>query len=269
MTDTTTNESGPVLQIRDLSRRFGGVAAVSGIDLDVAPRETVAIIGPNGAGKTTLYNMVSGRLKPTTGTLTFEGRDITGLAPHRISRLGVSRSFQINNIFTEMTVRENVEVALTALHGWGKRWFNVATRAKPLQDEADTLLERLSLSELAHKRAGTISYGDKRLLEIAVVLATRPRLVLLDEPTAGMTPQETKRVTALIKSLAESGDYTFLITEHDMDVVFGVADRILVMHRGEALVVGTPAEVRDHPEVRRAYLGEEDEEDAEEKETAS
>ena len=264
MIDTAKNDTGAVLQIRNLSRHFGGVAAVSGIDLDVAARETVAIIGPNGAGKTTLYNMVSGRLKPTTGTLNFEGRDITGLAPHRISRLGVSRSFQINNIFTEMTVRENVEVALTALHGWGRRWFNIAARARPLQDEADTLLERLSLAELAHKRAGTISYGDKRLLEIAVVLATRPRLVLLDEPTAGMTPQETRRVTALIKNLAESGDYTFLITEHDMDVVFGVADRILVMHRGEVLVVGTPAEVRDHPEVRRAYLGEEDEEDAEE-----
>lgn len=264
MIDTAKNDTGAVLQIRNLSRHFGGVAAVSGIDLDVAARETVAIIGPNGAGKTTLYNMVSGRLKPTTGTLNFEGRDITGLAPHRISRLGVSRSFQINNIFTEMTVRENVEVALTALHGWGRRWFNIAARAKPLQDEADTLLERLSLAELAHKRAGTISYGDKRLLEIAVVLATRPRLVLLDEPTAGMTPQETRRVTALIKNLAESGDYTFLITEHDMDVVFGVADRILVMHRGEVLVVGTPAEVRDHPEVRRAYLGEEDEEDTEE-----
>ena len=140
-----------------------------------------------------------------------------------------------------------------------RRWFNIASRARGVQAEAEALLERLSLRELAHRRAGVISYGDKRLLEIAVVLATEPRLVLLDEPTAGMTPEETRRVTALVRQLAESGDYTFLITEHDMDVVFGLADRILVMHRGEVLVVGTPDEVRDHPEVRRAYLGEEDE----------
>ncbi|NYT66207.1 ABC transporter ATP-binding protein [Alcaligenaceae bacterium] len=245
----------PILRIHNLSKRFGGVAAVSNISFDVIPHETLAIIGPNGAGKTTFYNLLSGRMMPTEGKILFEGRDITGLPPHRISRLGVSRSFQINNIFNEMSVRENIEVALTAYHGQSRRWANIASRNRPIQQEADTLLERLALGDLAGRRAGVISYGDKRLVEIAMVLATRPHLVLLDEPTAGMTPDETHRVTDLIKSLAASGDYTFLITEHDMRVVFDVADRILVMHRGQTLVLGTPHEVKINPEVRRAYLG--------------
>lgn len=250
----------PILQISKLTKRFGGVTAVSDVSLQVMPQETLAIIGPNGAGKTTFYNMLSGRMHPTTGTIVFQGADITGLPAHRISRMGVSRSFQINNIFNEMSVRENVEVALTAYHGDSRRWVNIASRNKPIQQEADALLERLSLTEIATKRAGFISYGDKRLVEIAVVLATRPQLVLLDEPTAGMTPDETHRVTALVKSLAATGDYTFLITEHDMGVVFDVADRILVMHRGQSLVLGTPQEVKAHPEVRRAYLGDAEEE---------
>ncbi|HEY9572469.1 MAG TPA: ABC transporter ATP-binding protein [Pusillimonas sp.] len=250
----------PILQISNLTKRFGGVAAVSNVSLQVMPRETLAIIGPNGAGKTTFYNMLSGRMQPTDGSILFQGQNITGLPAHRISRMGISRSFQINNIFSEMTVREDVEVALTAYHGDSRRWINIASRNTPIQREADALLERLSLTELAATRAGFISYGDKRLVEIAVVLATRPQLVLLDEPTAGMTPDETHRVTALIKSLAATGDYTFLVTEHDMSVVFDVADRILVMHRGQSLALGTPQEVKEHPEVRRAYLGDAEEE---------
>lgn len=250
----------PILQVSHLTKRFGGVAAVLDVSLDVLPHETLAIIGPNGAGKTTFYNMLSGRMTPTSGKILFEGQDITGLPPHRISRMGVSRSFQINNIFNEMSVRENIEVALTAFHGDSRRWSNIASRNRSIQEEADTLLERLSLTDLALRRAGVISYGDKRLVEIAMVLATRPHLVLLDEPTAGMTPDETHRVTALIKSLAATGDYTFLVTEHDMGVVFDVADRILVMHRGQTLVLGSPQEVKVHPEVRRAYLGDSEEE---------
>ncbi|MDS1140841.1 ABC transporter ATP-binding protein [Pusillimonas sp. SM2304] len=250
----------PLLQVKNLTKRFGGVAAVSDVSLDVMPRETLAIIGPNGAGKTTFYNMLSGRMAPTEGAIILEGKDITGQPPHRISRMGVSRSFQINNIFNEMTVRENVEVALTAYHRDSRRWANIASRNTPIQQEADAILERLSLSDLASRRAGVISYGDKRLVEIAMVLATRPHLVLLDEPTAGMTPDETHRVTALVNALATTGDYTFLITEHDMSVVFDVADRILVMHRGQKLVLGTPQEVKAHPEVRRAYLGDAEEE---------
>lgn len=248
----------PILEIRDLHKSFGGVAAISGVSLSVQPKETLAIIGPNGAGKTTFYNMLSGRMPPTSGQVLLEGVDITGFPPHRISRLGISRSFQINNIFPEMTVRENVEVALTAFYGQSKRWYNLYSNNTEIQQKADALLERLALSELAHQRAGTISYGDKRLLEIAVVLATDPHVVLLDEPTAGMTPDETKRVTALVKKLAQTGEYTFLITEHDMEVVFSLADRIMVMHRGQCLVIGSPEEVRQNRDVRVAYLGEEE-----------
>lgn len=257
---TTDMTTAPILKVSGLGKRFGGVAAVTDVDLEVYPRETLAIIGPNGAGKTTFYNLLSGRMLPTSGQVLYNGRDITGMPPHEISRLGISRSFQINNIFEEMTVRENVEVAVTARRGDSRRWANLASRNEPVRREAQSLLERLSIGDLADRRAGVISYGDKRLVEIAVVLATRPQLVLLDEPTAGMTPDETQRVVELVKSLGATGDYTFLITEHDMSVVFGLADRILVMHRGRKLVLGLPAEVRSHPDVRRAYLGEADEE---------
>ncbi|KPP96763.1 ABC transporter ATP-binding protein [Marinobacter sp. HL-58] len=252
--------TSPILTISNLTKRFGGNTAVSAINLEVMPRETIAIIGPNGAGKTTFYNMVSGRMLPTEGSIILDNQDITGLPPHKISRLGVSRSFQINNIFPEMTVQENVEVVLSAYHGHSRKLFNIASRNTAVQEEAKELLTRLSINGLADRRAEVISYGDKRLLEIAMVLATRPKLVLLDEPTAGMTPDETRRTTALIRKLASGGEYTFLITEHDMEVVFNLADRILVMHRGEKLFAGTPEEVKNHPEVRTAYLGEEDEE---------
>lgn len=252
----------PLLSIRDLTKTFGGVHAVDGVSLDVRPRETVALIGPNGAGKTTFYNMISGRMTPTSGSIHYDGDEITGLPPHRISRLGISRSFQITNIFQELTVRQNVEVALTAFHGKALAMLRLASRDREIIDEAYALLERLGLEALAEQRAGVLSYGDKRLLEIAIVLATRPRLVLLDEPTAGMTPEETRHVTQLIRRLADSGDYTFLVTEHDMSVVFGIADRILVMHRGQRLAEGTPDEIRNDPEVKRAYLGEEEEEAA-------
>jgi len=256
--------SKPILTIDNLTKRFGGVHAVNGINLEVMPKETIAIIGPNGAGKTTFYNMVSGRMLPTEGKITLDGQDITGLPPHKISRLGVSRSFQINNIFPEMTVQENVEVVLSAYHGHSRKLFNIASRNTGIQQEAVEYLKRLGIDGLKDQRAEVISYGDKRLLEIAMVLATQPKLVLLDEPTAGMTPDETRRTTKLVKSLADSGDYTFLITEHDMDVVFNLADRILVMHRGEKLFAGTPEEVKNHPEVRVAYLGEEEDDAVEE-----
>jgi branched-chain amino acid transport system ATP-binding protein len=249
--------TGDILHIQGLSKHFGGVKAVTDIDLDVRAGETLAIIGPNGAGKTTFYNLLSGRLAPSSGTIRFKDHDITGLPPHVISRLGISRSFQINNIFTDMTVRENVEVALTAQRREGWRWANRAAANDAVHRDADALLARLSLAHLADRTAGTISYGDKRLVEIAMVLATRPELVLLDEPTAGMTPDETGRVVDLVRTLAASGDYTFLVTEHDMRVVFDLADRILVMHHGSRLILDTPAAVRADPEVRRAYLGDE------------
>ncbi len=247
-----------ILQVKNLSKHFGGVKAVADVSFTVQERETLAIIGPNGAGKTTFYNLLSGRMTPTTGQVLFAGRDITGLPPHKISRMGISRSFQINNIFTEMTVQQNVEVAVTAFMGASTKWYNLASRNLAVQQRAQELLEQLSIAELARQRAGTISYGDKRLLEIAVVLATNPSLVLLDEPTAGMTPDETHRVIALVKKLAASGNYTFLITEHDMHVVFELADRIMVLQRGQVLATGTPAQIAQDPRVKTAYLGQED-----------
>lgn len=251
--------SEPLLSVRQLSKSFGGVRAVQDVSLEVQPQEKVALIGPNGAGKTTFYNMLSGRMRPSSGSVMFAGQEITGLPPHEISRLGVSRSFQITNIFTELTARQNVEVALTALHGKGLHLFRLASRDRALRAEAEQVLAQLGLAELAEMRAGVLSYGDKRLLEIAIVLATRPQLVLLDEPTAGMTPEETRQVTRLVRELAASNTYTFLITEHDMKVVFDLADRIVVMHRGQLLAQGSPEEIRRDPAVREAYLGEEEE----------
>jgi branched-chain amino acid transport system ATP-binding protein len=250
-------ESDPpfILRAKGISKSFGGVQAVVGVDLDVCTGETLAIIGPNGAGKTTFYNLLSGRMAPTSGTIEFKGRDITGLPAHRISRLGISRSFQINNIFPEMSVRENVEVAVTAYRKETRRWANRAATNRGVRHEADELLQRLALAHLSAQTAGTISYGDKRLVEIAMVLATRPELVLLDEPTAGMTPEETGHIIQLVQSLASTGKYTFLITEHDMRVVFDLADRILVLHHGATLILDRPEVVRANPEVRAAYLG--------------
>ncbi len=244
-----------ILRAKGLSKSFGGVQAVVNVDLDVRTGETLAIIGPNGAGKTTFYNLLSGRMVPTSGTIAFKGRDITGLPAHRISRLGISRSFQINNIFPEMSVRENVEVAVTAYRRETRRWANRASANPGVRQEAGELLERLALAHLADQTAGTISYGDKRLVEIAMVLATHPELVLLDEPTAGMTPEETGHIIRLVQTLAQTGDYTFLVTEHDMRVVFDLADRILVLHHGATLILDRPEVVRANPEVRTAYLG--------------
>lgn len=253
-----SGDGAVLLSVRGLVRHFGGVRAIDGIDLDVRTRETLALIGPNGAGKTTFYNLLSGRMQPTAGSIRFDGREITGLAAHQISRLGISRSFQITNIFPEFTARQNVEVALTAVHGKTWRLFSRAGADITQRDEADALLDRLGLAALAPVRAGTLSYGDKRLLEIAVVLATRPRLVLLDEPTAGMTPAETREVVALVRRLVVSSACTFVITEHDMEVVYELADRIVVLHRGRVLAHGSIDEIRADPAVRQAYLGEDD-----------
>lgn len=245
------------LQIQNLSKSFGHFVAVNDVSLTLKQGELTALIGPNGAGKTTFYNMVSGRMKPSQGTVYFRGKDITGVPPHQISRLGISRSFQINNVFDELSVLENVQVALISLHNKGLNLWRVNVHDQELEAQGMVLLARLGLESLAWSRAAILSYGDKRLLELAIVLATEPKLVLLDEPTAGMTPEETHAVVRLIRDLAESGDYTFFLTEHDMEVVFGVAQRIFVLHRGELLAEGTPEEIRSNPEVRTAYLGEE------------
>ncbi|MFQ5848525.1 MAG: ABC transporter ATP-binding protein [Candidatus Methylomirabilales bacterium] len=249
--------TAPLLEVQSVSKSFGHFVAVDDISLAIQEGELTALIGPNGAGKTTFYNLVSGRLKPTKGSVSFRGTDITGLPPHRISRLGISRSFQITNIFNELSVLENIQVALVARHNKGLNLWQVSARDKELEEQGLEILARLGLESLARARAATLSHGDKRRVELAIVLTTEPKLVLLDEPTSGMTPEETHAVVGLIRRLADAGPYTFFLTEHDMDVVFGLAQKIFVMHRGGLLAEGTPEAIRNDSSVRTAYLGEE------------
>jgi branched-chain amino acid transport system ATP-binding protein len=244
-----------LLEVRGVSRHFGAFAALADVSLSVDAGVPTALIGPNGAGKTTFYNVVSGRFPPTRGRVLLDGRDVTGLPAHRLVGMGLARSFQITNVFPSLTVRENVLVPLVleARRGW--RMLRGLTRERDLARRADETLAEVGLLPLADRTAGTLSYGDRRLVEMAIVLARRPRLVLLDEPTAGMNPEETDRMIALVRRLAERLGTTFFVTEHDMRVVFGLARRIFVLHQGSLLAGGTPEEIREDARVREAYLG--------------
>ena len=244
-----------ILEVRDVSRSFGKFMALNGVSLSIETGRLCALIGPNGAGKTTFYNVVSGRYRPTSGKVFFMGRDISGAPPHRLVGMGLLRSFQITNIFPALTVLENVLVPLVVHHRRSFSILGAVAKQKDLAAEAEGILERVGLSGFSGRKASTLAYGDKRLIEIAIVLARRPRLVLLDEPTAGMNPEETDRMIRLIKELAEDSDTTFFITEHDMKVVFSVAQKIFVLNQGSLLAEGTPEEIRANPEVKRAYLG--------------
>ena len=244
-----------ILEVRKLTKNFGRFQAVSGVTLTVERKELTSLIGPNGAGKTTFYNMLSGKFPPSSGRIVFEGRDITGLSPHRIARIGIGRSFQITNIFSQMTVMQNILSALIAHHKKGTSFFSPYWKDTGLVAEAEKILDSLGLLPFAHVPTTQLSYGDKRLVEIGIVLANYPRLILLDEPTAGMTPEETDRMIALIHRLAEESDTTFFLTEHDMKVVFSVSQKIYVLHQGRLLAEGTPEEIRENPQVQEAYLG--------------
>lgn len=251
-----------LLEVNNIVKTFSGFTALSGVTFQVQPEEILALIGPNGAGKTTCYNILSGRLKPTHGEVLFHGQRITGLSPDRISRLGIGRSFQVSNVFDELTVLENVLVALVAKEKKGLRFFSRVEKDGELNRKGLEILRDLGLEDLAPERAATLSYGDKRLIEFAIVLAGDPELLLLDEPTAGMTPEETKRTTHLIQRLSSEKKLTIFLTEHDMDVVFDLAKRILVLQHGAFLAQGRPEEIRENPQVRMAYLGEEEDSDA-------
>ncbi|MFA9444209.1 ABC transporter ATP-binding protein [Egicoccus sp. AB-alg6-2] len=245
-----------LLEVTGLGKRFGGLAAVTGVDLTVADGERRAVIGPNGAGKTTLFNLITGYLRPDSGTVSFAGEDITGKATHTVARAGIGRAFQITSIFPGLTVFENVQLGRFARTGETRRAVGVA--AGRHGTEVRAILDDVGLLAVADERAGNLSHGDQRALELAISLAMEPRLLLLDEPTAGMAPAETTRTMDLVRRIADERRLTLLFCEHDMDVVFGTADRVLVMHQGAPLVDGTPDEVRAHPDVRRVYLGEED-----------
>ena len=242
-----------VLQIRNLSKAYGGVQAVSNVSFSVAAGELLALIGPNGAGKTTCFNMLNGQIAADAGTVEFEGRNLAGMKPREIWRLGVGRTFQITATFASRTVRENVQMALLSHYKRLGSFASIATRA--CVDEADALLERVGMLAQAGRSCAVLAYGDLKRIELAVALANQPRLLLMDEPTAGMAPRERNALMQLAADLARGSNIAVLFTEHDMDVVFAHADRIIVLAGGELIAEGRPDEVRAHPKVREVYLG--------------
>jgi branched-chain amino acid transport system ATP-binding protein len=242
-----------MLQTQDLHMDFDGFKAINSVDFALKEGEHHAIIGPNGAGKTTFFHLITGHLRPTRGKIRFRGQDITGLPPHRIVRLGLARSFQRINIYPRMSVFENVQVALIARDGNHLRFLSLANRFN--RRETMDLLELVDLAAEAQEHAGELAYGKQKQLELAIALASNPDVLLLDEPTAGMSPQETTEAIKLIGDITKARRLTLLFTEHDMSVVFGISDRISVLHHGEIITSGTPQEVRNDPEVRRVYLG--------------
>ena len=243
----------PLLEIRRLGKRFGGFTAVDEVDLAAGPGTIHAVIGPNGAGKTTLFRLLTGILRPTHGTVMFGGRDITGLRPHAVARRGLVQSFQITNVFPQLTVLESIQVAILARRR--RSWDFASLHHRRVEGEARELLDQVGLRELSGAQAQALSHGDQRILEVALALAAQPRLLLLDEPTAGMSPFETDRMVGLVTGLARGHGLTMLLSEHDMDVVFGVSDEVTVLHQGRVIAHGSPEEVQDHEQVIEVYLG--------------
>ncbi len=242
-----------VLEVRNLSKSFDGVRAVADVSFAISAGELLALIGPNGAGKSTCFNMVGGQLRPNAGRVFLGGRDITRFKPRQIWRLGVGRTFQITTTFVSMTVAENVQMGLLSLRRrLGNPWLN-ANRL--YRDEALALLELVGMSDQAHRACGVLAYGDLKRVELAVALANAPRLLLMDEPTAGMAPRERIALMELAACIAREREIAVLFTEHDMDVVFAHADRVIVLDRGHLIAEGAPAAVRGNPRVREIYLG--------------
>ena len=246
--------SAPMLEVDGLSRHFGALAALNGVSFEVRPGEIFSVIGPNGAGKSTLFNVITGLHAPTAGRVRFRGDDITGLAPEIINRRGVAKTFQITNIFPEISVVENVRVACQSRATIAGRLASL-WRRPDVDDRVGALLHAFGLSARRDELAENLSHGEQRYLEICLALATEPTLLLLDEPTAGMTPGETKEATDLIKRMAGARGLTLLLIEHDMSVVMGISDRVAVLHFGEKIAEGTPDEIRNDPAVVEAYLG--------------
>jgi branched-chain amino acid transport system ATP-binding protein len=243
-----------MLQVRDLYKHFGGVVAIDHLDLEVTPGEVHALIGPNGAGKTTLIGQLTGLVSPDSGTIRFAGKDLTALPVHVRSGLGLARSFQVTSLFLDLTVLDNVALAVQAHAGHSFRFWKNARSESVLRDPARKVLAQVGLSELKDEIAGVLAHGQQRQLEIAMALATNPKLLLLDEPMAGMGPEESAAMVNLLRNL--KGGVTMLLVEHDMDAVFALADRITVLVYGRAIATGTPDAIRQNPEVRVAYLGE-------------
>jgi branched-chain amino acid transport system ATP-binding protein len=241
------------LSVINLSKAYGGIQAVRDVSFTVSPGEMVAIIGPNGAGKTTCFNMLNGQLAPDRGDIRLDGTSLVGLPPHAVSRLGVGRTFQVTATFGSMSVRENVQTALLSHH---KRNYSMWSRARSFfTQEAEALLDRVGMRAQADRPCGVLAYGDLKRVELAMALANEPRLLLMDEPTAGMAPEERGTLMELAAGLARRDRIAVLFTEHDMSVVFGFASRVIVMHLGEVIAEGSAEAVRANAHVREAYLG--------------
>jgi branched-chain amino acid transport system ATP-binding protein len=242
-----------VLAVRSLSKAFGGVRAVNDVSFDIAQGEFLAMIGPNGAGKSTLFNMINGQLKPDSGKILFEGNDIAGLAPRVVWRLGVGRTFQVAATFGSMTVAENVQMALIS---HGHETYRLWRPAAELhRDRALDLLAQVGMRDAADRPSRELAYGDIKRIELAIALANEPRLLLMDEPTAGMAPRERNELIALVKRLVIERRISVLFTEHSMDVVFAFADRVIVLARGRLIADGDAASIRDNAQVREVYFG--------------
>ena len=246
----------PLLEIDGLTKRFGGVVASDNIVLAVPPGELLAIIGPNGAGKTTLIGQLTGEIDPDAGSIRFAGLDITALPAHRRSMLGLARSFQITSLFLDFTALDNVALAVQAHAGHSFRFWRDARSEKELREPARAALARVGLGERANAIVANMSHGEHRQLEIAMALATGPRMLLLDEPMAGMGPEESQRMVATLRELKQ--ELTILLVEHDMEAVFALADRITVLVYGRVIASGTPEAIRANADVRQAYLGEQE-----------
>jgi branched-chain amino acid transport system ATP-binding protein len=242
-----------ILELRGVDKSFGALEVLSGIDLDIEEGKITSVIGPNGAGKTTLFNVVSGRFPASAGTILYKKRDITRMRPHEITLAGLARSFQITNIYQKLTVGENVSLAVQTRN---KKRMSLFTRFQEMGDVQERtmgILDRIGLRKWYDLPAGQLSHGDQRHLEIGMTLATGPELLLLDEPTSGMSPGEAAQTMDLIKDL--SRDFTIVLIEHNMDIVMNISDRIVVLNFGRKIAEGSPEEVADNPEVRRVYLG--------------
>jgi branched-chain amino acid transport system ATP-binding protein len=243
--------SSPLLRTEGVTVRFGGLTALNHVSIAVAPGEVRAIIGPNGAGKSTLFNCLTGVLRPTEGRIVLDGQDVTGLPPHALSHKGIARSYQITNILPGATVFENIRIAAQSRrHGWSF-WRHHLSYADVVE-QASRVLVAVGLEDKAQEQASNLSHGEQRNLEIGIALATEPRVLCLDEPTAGMSPVETRATVELVRRIA--ADYTILIVEHDMEVVMGLARTITVLHYGEVLAEGTPADIQGNARVQEVYL---------------
>lgn len=249
------NTSENVLNIQDVKKDFAGQVVLESASFSVKQGERHAIIGPNGAGKTTLFNIISGKYKPSAGQVIFKGKDVSGQQPHVLTRMGMGRSFQISNVFQELTVFDNINAGVRCTQGLRYNFFKRIANAKEITDKTLEILKLINLTAVKDKAASTLSYGQQRALELGVTLSTEPELILLDEPTAGMTREETVDTISMVGRV--TANRAMIIIEHDMDVVFSLADTISVLHHGTIIASGPPDEIRKDQRVKEAYLGEE------------